>query len=530
MGKRKQPFGYRMKMGEIVLHPQEANLVAYIFQQYIAGATFNTLVQELKDQPIPYYEGKAWNKNMVARILEDRRYTGESNYPAIIQMETLERALVKRCAKQAHNQKTDAQKLLCRLSGHTATERTEQQVLNLLNSLIRNPDLIKLPYAVSPIVSDESQLQDELNTAMGYQPIDEDAAQRLILSIAAAQYSAIGSGEYETARLQRVFSQCQPVTELDAEMLRSTVSAIQIYSDGSLDILSNEKYCGDVLLQKTYISDCISRKVIRNTGQLPMYLVQNNHDGIVDRKTFDAVQAEKARRNAGKSPSKKNAPTGKTSYASKYALSERLVCGECGTLYRRCTWAKRGKKRVVWRCVSRLDYGTKYCHNSPTLDEKSLQRSTLAAINSAMSRKNTLIRQITGAMELELAPVPGVSLSLSDIDRRVEELNHLTRDLVSKAAREEDASAYTASLKAVMEEATALKMRRTFIEEQRENNNQAIRRIADAVDALEHASAEITEWDESLIRQLVDTVKVVSANKIIVYLRGGIQIEQDMIQ
>ena len=145
-------------------------------------------------------------------------------------------------------------------------------------------------------------------------------------------------------------------------------------------ILTNEKYCGDVLLQKTFISDCISRKVIRNTGQLPMYLVQNHHEGIVERKTFDAAQAELARRNAGKSPSKKYAPTGKASYASKYALSERLVCGECGTLYRRCTWAKRGKKRVVWRCVSRLDYGTRYCHNSPTLDEEILQRSILTAI------------------------------------------------------------------------------------------------------------------------------------------------------
>ena len=293
-------------------------------------------------------------------------------------------------------------------------------------------------------------------------------------------------------------------------------------------ILSNEKYCGDVLLQKTFISDCISRKVIRNTGQLPMYLVQNNHDGIVDRKTFNAVQAEKARRNAGKSPSKKNAPTGKTSYASKYALSERLVCGECGTLYRRCTWAKRGKKRVVWRCVSRLDYGTKYCHNSPTLDEKSLQRSILAAINSVMSQKSTLIRQITGAMELELAPVPGESLSLSDIDRHMEELNHLTRDLVAKAAREEDASAYTASLKAVMEEATALKEKRAYLEQQRKNNALTFQRIDDVASFLEQASAEITEWEEPLIRQLVDTVKVVSANKIIVYLRGGIQVEQDM--
>ena len=294
-------------------------------------------------------------------------------------------------------------------------------------------------------------------------------------------------------------------------------------------ILTNEKYCGDVLLQKTYISDCISRKVIRNTGQLPMYLVQDHHEGIVERKTFHAVQAEMARRNAGKSPSRKNAPTGRTSYASKYALSERLVCGECGTLYRRCTWAKHGKKRVVWRCVSRLNYGTKYCHNSPTLDEQPLQRSILAAINAAMSRKSALIRQITGAMELELAPIPGECMSLADIERRLEELNGQTRELVAKAARSGDTETYTSQLRAIMNEAAALKEKRISIEEQRKSNAQATRRIKDAAAIMEQASADITEWDESLIRQVVDTVKVISAEKIIVYLRGGIQIEQDMI-
>ena len=295
-------------------------------------------------------------------------------------------------------------------------------------------------------------------------------------------------------------------------------------------MLMNEKYRGDVLLQKTFISDCISKKVIRNTGQLPMYLVENHHEGIVDRKTFDAVQAEMARRNAGKSPSKKYAPTGKSAYTSKYALSERLVCGECGTLYRRCTWAKRGRKRVVWRCVSRLDYGTKYCHDSPTLDEKPLQRAILAAINSAMSRKSALILQITSAMELELAPIPGESMSLADIERRLEELGCQTRSLVAKAAQAEDASDYTAPLRAIMDEAAALKERRAVIEEQRKNNSQAVRRIEDAADALEQASAHITQWDEPLIRQLVDTVKVVSADKIIVYLRGGIEIEQKLIK
>ena len=313
---------------------------------------------------------------------------------------------------------------------------------------------------------------------------------------------------------------------LEAEHIPNATGGAKWTVPAIRSILSNEKYCGDVLLQKTFTSDCISRKVIKNTGQLPMYLIQDHHEGIVDRNTFYAAQTELARRTSQKSPSKKNAPTGKSCYASKYALSERLVCGECGTLYRRCTWSRNGKKRVVWRCVSRLDYGTKYCHNSPSLDETLLHQAILAAINSAMSDKLSLIQEITGAMELELAPIPGESLSLADIDRRLSELNDKTRELVAEAAHAEDASAFTARLKAVMDEVTALKAKRTLIQEQRQGNAQAMQRIQDAASALETAPAEITEWDEALIRQLVDTVKVVSADKLIVFLRGGGQIEQ----
>ena len=319
------------------------------------------------------------------------------------------------------------------------------------------------------------------------------------------------------------------IIQEQAEVVRSIYE--QYLSGASLRMIKDRLETEQIpnVTGKTYISDCISRKVIRNTGQLPMYLVQNHHEGIVERKTFDAVQAEMARRSAGKSPSKKNAPTGMTSYASKYALSERLVCGECGTLYRRCTWSKQGRKRVVWRCVSRLDYGTKYCHNSPTLDEEPLQRAILAAINSVMSQKSTLIRQITSAMEMELAPVPGESMSLADIERRLDELNDQTRELVAEAARAEDASACTAQLRAVMNEAAALKEKRAFIEEQRQSNAQVVRRIEDAAAAMAQASTHISEWDEALIRQLVDTVKVNSAKKITVFLRGGIQVEQGMI-
>lgn len=316
---------------------------------------------------------------------------------------------------------------------------------------------------------------------------------------------------------------------LESEQIPNGVGNIHWTLSSIRSILTNEKYCGDVLLQKTYVSDCISRKVIRNTGQIPMYLVQNHHEGIVDRKTFDAVQTEMARRNAGKSPSKKNATTGMTSYASKYALSERLVCGECGTLYRRCTWSKQGKKRVVWRCVSRLDYGTKYCHHSPTLDEEPLQQAILAAINSVMSQKSSLIRQITSAMELELAPVPGQSMSLADIEQRLTELSDQTRELVAKAATAQDSSPYTSQLRAIMNEAAALKEKQTYLEKQRQDNAQIVQRIEDAAATMEQTSANISEWDEALIRQLVDTVKVHSAEKITVYLRGGIEIQQTLI-
>ena len=153
---------------------------------------------------------------------------------------------------------------------------------------------------------------------------------------------------------------------LEQNNIRNVDGEVKWARNAINSILTNEKYCGDVLLQKTYIDDCINKKVKKNTGQLPMYLVQNHHEGIISREIFDAAQAELARRNAGKSPSKKNAPTGRSRYSSKYALTDRLYCGECGTRYQRCTWRNHdGSKRIVWRCVSRVDYGHKYCHNSP---------------------------------------------------------------------------------------------------------------------------------------------------------------------
>ena len=317
-------------------------------------------------------------------------------------------------------------------------------------------------------------------------------------------------------------------TSLEADNIPQPEYSAEWTLDVIKGILTSEKYRGDALMQKTFIKDCISKKVVRNNGQLPMYLAQNNHPAIIDRHIHDAVQAEMARRNAGRSPSKKNASTGRTSYASRYALSERLVCGECGTLYRRCVWVKRGKRRVVWRCVSRLDYGTKYCHNSPTLDEEPLQRAILAAINEVMDNRDELAHEITSTMELELAPIPGQTISLADIQRGINDLEGHFNSLLEQAAEQIGSQDYMAQFQKITNDIAALKAQRSRIEEQRKSSATAVRQLDRAVSLLKTASPDLIEWNESFIRQLVDTVKVLSENTIVVYLRGGIEIQQNI--
>lgn len=295
-------------------------------------------------------------------------------------------------------------------------------------------------------------------------------------------------------------------------------------------ILTNEKYCGDVLLQKTYIDDCINKKVKKNTGQLPMYLVQNHHEGIISRETFDAAQAELARRSAGKSPSKKNAPTGRSRYSSKYALSDRLYCGECGTRYQRCTWRNRdGSKRIVWRCVSRVDYGNKYCHDSPTLDEEPLHRAILAAINSAVKDKDNIVYNLKAAMEKELAPAAGQQLSLSEIDNRLEQLNTEFSKVLAEASESGDQAAYSDKFREIMQKQTALKAQRNEIQRMLAESGKAADHIDQCRQAAEVMPVAITEWDEALIRQVVESVTVETDGGIVVALKSGASIHQELM-
>ena len=293
-------------------------------------------------------------------------------------------------------------------------------------------------------------------------------------------------------------------------------------------ILRNEKYCGDVLMQKTFQQDVINRKVIKNTGQLPMYLIENHHEGIVSREKYNAVQAEMARRKAAKSPSKR-ASTGLAAYTSRYALSDRLFCGECGTAYRRVVWTQHGEKRAVWRCSSRLDYGKKYCKESPTLDEAPLQQAVLAAINASMSGRKVLADQLVDAMEQELAPVPGESMSLGDIDRAVTELGKQFDMLLAEAANG-DVDEYAERFRAISTTMEELKRRKAAILSIRQEQEQIGRRIHAAASAMTAVTMGITEWDDGVVYQMLEKVTVLAGNRIKVTFRNGVEIEQSVDQ
>ena len=224
MKNRRLPFGYKMEMGELALHMEEANLVCWIFEQYCAGITYNSLVNQLESQSILYDEGKSWNKNMIARMLEDRRYIGEKGYPAIISVEAFDTAQSIRDTRKAPVKITETEKMLRQFSGQRRTKTVEAQTLTILNALVDDPTLIQCPPSAETIDVGPTV---ELTQALSELPIDEERTKALVFQTAAARCRAIGSGEYETRRLRHIAEQTDRMDTLDADILRSMVEAIE---------------------------------------------------------------------------------------------------------------------------------------------------------------------------------------------------------------------------------------------------------------------------------------------------------------
>ena len=238
MTNRRQPFGYQIYGGRITVNDSEADIVRYIFRAYLGGASFNDIKLNLLKQQVSYDGDKAWNKNMIARILGDRRYVGTDVYPQILLCKEFEAAESIRTSKIQADTRSEAQRLLYKLSDKRPAVQTEADVLDIINALIHDPSLIKEPKTV-PDATETLGLQQKLDGLLLVQPIDEIIAKRLIFQMAAAQYSAIDNSEYETTRLQRIMSKHEPLTELDADLLAKVVYKVIVNKFSTQVILRN---------------------------------------------------------------------------------------------------------------------------------------------------------------------------------------------------------------------------------------------------------------------------------------------------
>lgn len=239
---RTQPFGYRMEFGKVVIDPDESRWVVYIYEQYMLGESFKRISDTLCGMGIRYDADKPWNKNMIARILQDRRYTGEGKYPPIIETCIFLQVEQKRNKKVAGSKITEAQKALKKKSGYRVTPHMEHEVLYLLNGLAGKPEWIEIHDAPPKGNSRVETLQAELRELMGMRPVDEVQARQKLLDTTAAMYEAIDPREYETQRLRRIFGREQIRTELDGNLLDQCVSAVTVDSMGKVRIrLKNDQ-------------------------------------------------------------------------------------------------------------------------------------------------------------------------------------------------------------------------------------------------------------------------------------------------
>ena len=256
-------------------------------------------------------------------------------------------------------------------------------------------------------------------------------------------------------------------------------------------ILKNEKYIGDALLQKTYTVDFLEKKRVPNNGLVPQYYVENSHEAIIPSDLYMQVQKEILRRTNLHSGANRK----KRVYSSKYALSSIVYCPKCGDIYRRIAWNNRGKRSFVWRCVSRVEHGPSRC-DAPTVGETELQQAVIKAINMALGGKDDMIV----ALEQNIASVLALEdeNSMESINAKLEELQ---KELLKRANAKKDYNDLADEIDRLRE----LKQNAMAENAEREGLKQ---RIAEMQEFLAEQMEQIDEYDESLVRRMVEKVTV----------------------
>lgn len=261
------------------------------------------------------------------------------------------------------------------------------------------------------------------------------------------------------------------------------------------------------LLQKTYTVDFLTKKRVKNNGLVPQYYVENSHEAIIPREIFMQVQEELIRRRCVHLS--KNGK--KRSYSSNHCFAQMIICGNCGEVFRRVHWNNRGKKSIVWRCVSRLENTGLFC-DARTVPESTIEQVLVTAINDTLSGKDTFLTTLQNNIAAVLSQ--GNDKILSDIEKRLEELQTQLLKLASSKADYED----------VADEIYRLREQKQKLQVDNANRDELKKRMADMSAFLREQPTAITQYDEPLVRRLIENVTVFE-DKFTVEFKSGVTVD-----
>ena len=335
----------------------------------------------------------------------------------------------------------------------------------------------------------------------------------------------------ESAIVRRIFSRYlmgQSIHQIARDLMADgikTARGRETWNDSVIqNMLRNEKYIGDALLQKTYIADLFNRQVRKNNGELPMYYVEDCHPAIISKDTYQKVQEEIARRSSlRKTAARTKTELGK--FSGKYVLTVLLVCGECGSPYRRVIWTQKGVKRVVWRCGNRLDYGKRVCKKSPTLDECKIHDAVTAAMNELINVQ-TAKQALTDCVTTVLAGSAG-EMTLPAVEAQIQRLQERQMELFQLAVGAgTDCIDYDDEIQRVSAAKTKLMVRKSELEREQRTTGELDQRVEQVIRTLEDAGAAVTTFDEVAVRQMVSNIKVLNKERLMIRFKDGTEVDQ----
>ena len=296
---------------------------------------------------------------------------------------------------------------------------------------------------------------------------------------------------------------------LEADGILTGAGKTRWWSSTINKILRNEKYIGDALLQKTYTTDFLSKTRVKNNGIVPQYYVEGNHEAIIPKDIFLRVQEELLRRRVVKTSA-----NGKMrSYSCNHCFAQIVICGECGEMFRRIHWNNRGCKSIVWRCISRLEPTGMECH-ARTVNEQELERVVVAALNELLGDREGYQRQL----QQNVATVIRASATAS-ADAIDEKLLELQQEHLKKANSKE---AYDE----IADEIFRLRELNQQTTVDTVSRDELIKRITALQDFIRSQPAELTEFDEALVRRWFKRITVFE-DHYTVELKSGLSVDID---